>query len=72
MKNYQPQQKLEHCKLVREIASKALHDALSDSLSQHLSETQLRDRWLENMRKNEIVFPCGWYSPPPHGIGVLF
>src|SRR3989344_173445 len=72
MKNYQPQQKLEHCKLVREIAVKALYDALSESLNRPLSETGLKNLWLVNMRETELVFPSGWYSPPPDGIGVLF
>ncbi len=65
--------KLETCRRVRLVAAESLYNALSQILKQKkVSETQLRDRWLLEMRKNSQIFPEGWYIPPPNGIAVLF
>lgn len=32
----------------------------------------MRDEWLKELKKNSTVFPDGWYTPPPHGIIVVF
>ncbi|MBI2074779.1 MAG: M24 family metallopeptidase [Candidatus Levybacteria bacterium] len=66
--------KLEACKKTRIIAADSLYKALKDLLSQdkQISEVDLRDHWLLEMRKHEEIFPDGWYIPPPHGIIVLF
>lgn len=65
--------KLAVCKATRAIAAKALYNALQGLLNQDglISEIQLRDTWLANLRKNRSIFPDGWYDPPPHGVGVL-
>lgn len=67
------EQKLEICKSTRQIAARTLHTVLGELLhsGQPISESRLRDKWLEELRKNPSIFPDGWYLPPPHGIGVL-
>ena len=37
-----------------------------------ISETLLRDQWRDQLRKNHLIYPEGWYLPPLHGIGILF
>lgn len=66
--------KLDACKATRKIAADSLVVALRDLLKKDkpISEVNLRDRWLLEMRKHNTIFPDGWYTPPPHGIGVLF
>lgn len=66
--------KLESCKLARTIAAKSLYTTLSLLLNgrKPISEAELRDTWLEQMQKEDAIFPEGWYSPPPNGIVVLF
>lgn len=66
--------KLKKCKLTREFAAKSLSITLEKLLNQKkpISEIDLRDTWLLELRKNKNIFPDGWYIPPPHGIGVLF
>lgn len=66
--------KLESCRLARSIATKSLYTALSNLLNSEepISEAKLRDAWLQEMIKEDAIFPEGWYWPPPHGIGVLF
>lgn len=65
---------LEICKSTRKIAAQSLAKVLKDLLqkNQPISEVDLRDKWLEELRKYKTIFPDGWYSPPPHGIIVLF
>ena len=66
--------KLLVCKETREIAAKSLAIVLKRllDLNEPISESMLRDNWLDEVRKNNSVFPDGWYEPPPHGMGVLF
>lgn len=66
--------KLEICKQTRKIAADALYVVLKKLLASDkpVSEVLLRDAWLAEMRKNENIFPDGWYTPPPHGMAVLF
>lgn len=66
--------KLEVCKKTRKIAADTLTISLDQLLKngQPISEVNLRDKWLEQMRKNSNIFPDGWYEPPPRGIVVLF
>ena len=66
--------KLKACRSARVLAAQSLHTTLDTLLShkQSISEVQLRDTWLAEMRRNSTIFPDGWYMPPPHGIGVLF
>lgn len=66
--------KLEVCKKTRKIAAATLVISLDHLLKsgQPISEVNLRDKWLEQMRKNSNIFPDGWYDPPPHGVVVLF
>lgn len=58
----------------RKVASESLVTVLTSLLASKkpISEVVLRDSWLEEMRKNDNIFPDGWYTPPPHGIIVLF
>lgn len=37
-----------------------------------ISEIDLRDKWREELRKHKQFFPDGWYTPPPHGISIIF
>lgn len=69
-----PDQKIEICRQTRKLASKALFDVLEPILKGNLapSETEIRDLWLAKLRENSAIFGEGWYSPPPHGIGLLF
>lgn len=66
--------KLEICKRTRKIAADSLHKVLKKLLESDkpISEVMLRDAWHEEMRKNRNIFPDGWYTPPPHGMIVLF
>ena len=66
--------KIDICKKTRSFASQALASCLRSLLftGQKLSEKQFADTWLEELRKNTAIFPDGWYTPPPHGICVLF
>lgn len=66
--------KLSICKSTRQIASNALFNCLKQLLSSEkpISEIDLRNKWIEEMRKSSSIFSDGWYIPPPHGIGVLF
>jgi hypothetical protein len=66
--------KLQACKATRVLAARSLCASLED-LRQHnepISEVALRDKWLAIVRKHPSVFCDGWYTPPPHGIGMLF
>jgi hypothetical protein len=58
----------------RLVASQSLLKALTQLLQsgEQISEVSLRDKWLEEMRKNTDIFSDGWYNPPPYGISVLF
>lgn len=66
--------KLEVCRKTRKIAADSLVIALRDLLKNDtpISEVDLREAWLLEMRKHDKIFPDGWYTPPPHGIGILF
>ncbi len=66
--------KLNACRNTREIAARSFQSALTGLLvpGSSISEVDLRDAWLNEMRKNNDLLPDGWYDPPPHGIGVLF
>ncbi len=68
-----PNQKIEICKKTRDCAQKSLfkviHQILENNL--HPSESEIRDMWIFELRKNDAIFKDGWYSPPPHGIGIL-
>jgi hypothetical protein len=73
MKQTTKEEDLQTCKLTRKIAADSLFSALSYLLKKkNVSEVDLRDKWLEEMNKNNFIFPEGWYSPPPKGICVLF
>ena len=64
---------LKICRQTREIAITALKNTLENLLTKDkISEAQFRNSWLEELRKNEQIFPNGWYIPPPHGIITLF
>src|SRR3989338_9581860 len=65
---------LDICKQTRKAAADSLKNAFEKVLNnnQPISEVDLRDMWLLELRKHQEIFPDGWYTPPPHGIGVLF
>ncbi|MFA6106159.1 MAG: M24 family metallopeptidase [Patescibacteria group bacterium] len=66
-------QKIEICKRTRKYAQESFFKVMRKILTDNLkvSEAGIRDMWLFELRKNEAIFKDGWYSPPPHGIGVL-
>ena len=66
--------KFKICKVTRGIAAESLQKVLAKLLFKQkpISEVDLRDAWLFELRKHKEIFPDGWYTPPPHGIGVLF
>ena len=66
--------KLEICKKTREIAAKTLYQSLKELLEskKRISEIDLRDEWLLELRKHKEIFPEGWYNPPPLGFIILF
>jgi len=68
-----PNQKLKCCKRIREYANKSLYKVLKKILNNNLksSESEIRDMWLSELRKNDSILSDGWYSPPPHGIAIL-
>ncbi|MEK7092305.1 MAG: hypothetical protein AAB907_01635 [Patescibacteria group bacterium] len=66
--------KLAICKQTRKVSSDSLLRTLTKALGTNdpISESQFRDFWLSELRTHKELFPDGWYTPPPHGIGVLF
>lgn len=65
--------KIDICKRTRTIASGTLYTTLQNFMDRKsLSERRFRNAWLVELRKNQTIFPDGWYDPPPNGIGVLF
>ncbi len=68
------EQKLNTLKTTRKIASETLFLALRDLLSKDkpISEIDLRDRWLEELRKHKAIYPDGWYITPAFGTVVIF
>lgn len=68
-----PNQKIKICKRTREYAQKSLFKVLQIILDNNLhpSEIEIRDMWISELQKNNTLFKDGWYSPPPHGIGIL-
>lgn len=66
--------KLDICKETRKLAADSLRVALAKLLNQtnQISEVDLRNAWLSELRKHKTIFPNGWYMPPPHGVVVLF
>lgn len=69
-----PDKKLVICKRTRKFAADSLLITLKKLFTDNkpISETLLRDTWLAEFRKNPDIFPDGWYTPPPHGMIVLF
>jgi len=64
--------KLTSVRNLRTANQRAFQYALRYLLSESgKSEVELRDLWLNNLRRYDI-FPDGWYIPPEHGIGVVF
>jgi len=62
------------CKEKRRLAAQSLQACLY-CLRQNkeaISEAILRNEWLATLRKSASIFPDGWYTPPPHGMGILF
>lgn len=68
------EQKLAACSKTRKLAAQTLVSALTSLLSSNepISEQQLINAWLANLRKNPEIYPDGWYMPPPHGMSALF
>lgn len=68
-----PDQKIAICKKTRVYAQHTLYRVLKDiiGLVGKPSEVEIRDQWLVEMRKHPDLFPEGWYSPPPQGVGIL-
>src|SRR3989338_2891276 len=68
-----PNQKIKICKSVREYAQKSPLRVVQEILNNNLkpSEVEIREMWLSELRKNHDLFKEGWYSPPPHGTGIL-
>lgn len=66
--------KIDICKQTRAIAVETLASTLGDVLKskEQVSEKKTVDWWLGKLRENETLFPDGWYTPPPHGICVLY
>src|SRR6185437_6644924 len=67
-------EKLDTCRTTRKIAAKSLAIVLQKVLfsAKEISEQEVRDLWIEELRNHKSIFPDGWYMPPPYGIGVLF
>lgn len=74
MENLTVEEKLAGCISTRSFAAQSFCSTLGTLLQTEnpISEAQLRDDWLAEMRKNTKLYPDGWYDPPPSGIGVLF
>jgi hypothetical protein len=58
----------------RTLAQRTLGRALDELLrsGEPISETLLRDTWLAYLREDPRVYTDGWYTPPPHGLIVVF
>ena len=61
----------EVCQETRRLASEAFLKVIKPLWQTRFSEKQLKDIWLAELRKNENLFPSGWYVPPLEGIGIL-
>lgn len=68
------EEKLEACKEKRRFVSDCLYKVLKGAIEKNapLSEAELKEEWLKEMRKNKTIFEDGWYMSPPHGVSVLF
>jgi len=66
-------EKLEICRITKRFSSESLTTVFNELFTSEkpISEAQIRDKWLNNLRLNSSFFPEGWYSPPPYGISVL-
>lgn len=69
-----PIDKLSICRSTRKFASEAFLKSLKSLLNRKssISEKDLAEEWLSQLRTNSKIFPEGWFIPPPHGITVLF
>ncbi|MFH0773588.1 MAG: hypothetical protein V1922_04735 [bacterium] len=74
VENHTIEEKLAACMSTRSWAAQSFYFALKELLKTKspLSEAMLRNHWIDEMRKNQNIYPNGWYLPPPNGIGVLF
>lgn len=54
----------------RGLASQVLAKSLEGL--ENFSEFELKEKILEEVKKNSTIYPEGWYSPPPDGIAVVF
>lgn len=54
----------------RSAAAKNLIRAIL-SLETEFTEYALAERWLYYLNAQNVVFPFGWYQPPPKGVSVL-
>lgn len=59
------------CEKTRQAASESLLKVIGKLWGKSFSERQLKDLWIEELRKSGKLFPSGWYCPPPEGYGVL-
>ncbi|NTU73206.1 hypothetical protein HGB07_03485, partial [Candidatus Roizmanbacteria bacterium] len=66
--------RLETIKQLRIYVASTLAQVLTFYLrsSHPVSETQFRDGWLKELRKNKDIYTDGWYIPPPHGMILIF
>lgn len=66
------EERLASCRATRRRCAKALLRALIPWLDRtvDLTEADLRDRWLAELRREPTLEREGWYQPPPHGIGI--
>lgn len=62
----------EVCKKTRRLTSEAFLKTVKKLWKTSFSEKELEESWLAELRSNNSLFPSGWYSPPPDGIGILF
>ena len=67
----------EVCERTREVASVACLFALREVWEKDFSEEEFINLWLEKLRRNENLFPSGWYTSlppkgPPYGTAALF
>ena len=74
MKQATREVKLEAVAKTRQFVAQSFVNAFKSLLETNtlISEILLRDQWLNQLRRNHLIYPEGWYLPPPYGIGILF
>jgi hypothetical protein len=63
-------ERIEICTRTRQKMAGVFTSLLSEQPG--LSELAFKNALAKHIREDEVIYPCGWYDPPPCGIAALF